>query len=153
MRELGVQSNSAFEQFAGVGVQLLVRAWTKIAGMFLSALWLSLVLLFALDSTGWEGPNSCCASPYAAEDPSPTPSECGCAQLQSVTHTWRREGDEVARFPAEAPDWRWVRIVDCLLPSQSHQPGGVILFSQRWQFVLRAAVAPRAPTSFSPAVA
>ena len=142
-----------FEHFAGGGVQVMVRAWTKIAGMFLPALWLALVFVFALDATGREGPNPCCASPCSTEDPSPTSSECGCAQLQSVTHSWRREGDEVARFPDEAPDWHWGRFVDCLLPSQSHQPGGVILFTQRWQFVLRAAVPPRAPTSDSPAVA
>jgi hypothetical protein len=130
-----------------------MESWVKILKTLLPALWLSWFLLFPLDSTGREVSNSCCASPYSAEDSSPTSSECGCGQLQGVPNAWRREGKESLRPVAATPDANLVRVVYRNIPSESQPAGEAMLFSQRWQFVLRAAVPPRAPTPASSAAA
>jgi len=111
------------------------------------ALWLAVAIVFPFDLAGREIAGIGCPCPNSTEDTVPTSSHANCAQLQGIPNSWRREDKPAVTEGPGRPDPINLRISIHALPAKPYLDGEAFLLSQRWQFSLRAAFPPRAPTS------
>jgi hypothetical protein len=123
-----------------------MTSWIQLLKRVIPAIWLAATILFPLESMSSGLLSIDCACTPSAEDTAPACPHTNYVSLQDMGNACRGEGKAIAALaPVKSdPFARQVTIRDHALSID--WDGEAFLLSHYWQFSLRTAIPPRAPT-------
>jgi hypothetical protein len=133
---------NVFERFYRGSVKETMERWLKMQKKALPILWLATLVLFPFEPAGREIAGICLTCPVEEA----APSHPNCAQIQDMSGSLRRMTSEIVPVAAQKPNFCKPNFKRCARPAAMRVDDEAVLLSQSWQFTLRAAVQPRAPS-------
>jgi hypothetical protein len=123
-----------------------MTSWIQLLKRAVPAIWLAATILFPLESTSGGVLRIDCACTPSAEDTATACPHTNYVALQEMGNACRREGKATAVLaPVKSDPFPRQETIRVQTPS-IHWDGEAILISRYWQFSLRTAIPPRAPT-------
>lgn len=124
-----------------------MERWMKLQKKALPILWLASLILFPFEPAGRDIVGSCWACPNTADETAPTPPHANCMPSQNMHNAFRRVDNDVMPAGVQRHPSLLHPVAILVLSAKPRLDDRAHLLSRRWQFALRAAVSPRAPSS------
>jgi hypothetical protein len=137
---------------AGGGIQRGVRRWFAILSLLLAVLWAPATSHCLLEHAGWIHHAESCAQ-HDATGSQDHDHDYGHDAADGACHVASNDVDFAKRATASGQLVAWLAVTLLNVTAQAHAPAAGFAddgfardFSPRWQFVLRTALSPRAPS-------